>query len=132
MSIEKKVISEEARNGMLYRREGWSVGGNPDTELDAVYSVAGNYIGDTATADYLASRGILPELRTETSCVCSIGFSEKEQKWFGWSHRALAGFGIGDEVAEGDCVADSLPVGFKAASLDDAKKMAVAFAESVS
>jgi len=33
----------------------------------------------------------------------SIGFSEKEQKWYGWSHRAIAGFGIGSTVKRGDC-----------------------------
>lgn len=31
-----------------------------------------------------------------------IGFSTSEQKWFGWSHRAYYGFGIGHEVKFGD------------------------------
>ena len=71
------------------------------------------------------------------STSIGIGFSEKEQKWYGWSHRAIYGFGIGDEVKEGDCCASAapgkaLPVGFKAKTLNDAKKMAEAFAESVS
>jgi len=80
--------------------------------------------------------------------VCSIGFKPREQKWYGWSHRATYGFGIGDIVSEGDCCASSgwteeylekhpeerlyLDVGFEAKTLDDAKKMAIAFAESVS
>jgi len=81
--------------------------------------------------------------------VCSIGFLEKEQKWVGWSHRAMRKFGIGDIVKEGDCFVISgytneyikdhpegndrtLPVGFKAKTLKDAKKMAIAFADSVS
>lgn len=25
-----------------------------------------------------------------------LGFSEVNQKWYGWSHRAIFGFGIGD------------------------------------
>jgi len=33
----------------------------------------------------------------------SIGFSKANQKWYGWSHRAIAGFGIGDECKKGDC-----------------------------
>lgn len=33
----------------------------------------------------------------------NIGFSEKEQKWYGWSHRAIYGFGIGSKVSRGDC-----------------------------
>ena len=96
--------------------------------------------------------GIKPEISPTVACseggrVCTIGFCEREQKWYGWSHRAIYGFGIGDEVKEGDCAASSgwiddflrdhpeadvsLPVGFKAASLDDAKRMAIAFADSV-
>ena len=80
--------------------------------------------------------------------VCSIGFNKKEQRWYGWSHRAISGFGIGDIVKKGDCTNSSgfireylekhpeedmsLPVGFKAETLEDAKRMAIAFAESVS
>ena len=87
-------------------------------------------------------------LRTDDSNVCSIGFSEKDNKWYGWSHRAIYGFKIGDVVKKGDCCAlsglteeylkkhpeedCSLPIGFKAKSLADCKKMAIAFADSVS
>ena len=39
----------------------------------------------------------------ESSNVACIGFSETEQKWYGWSHRACWGFGIGSEVKKGDC-----------------------------
>ena len=70
----------------------------------------------------------------------NIGFSDKEQKWYGWSHRAINGFGIGDKVEEGDCVAQdseypaegAFPVGFKAKTLEDCKKMAIVFSDSVS
>ena len=98
---------------------------------------------DEATKEYLEKRGIVPE-----DHKLSIGFCEQEQKWYGWSHRAIYGFGVGDVVKEGDCTATSgwtdeylaehpeedlsLPVGFKAETLDDAKRMAIAFAESVS
>lgn len=38
-----------------------------------------------------------------------LGWSEKQQKWYGWSHRAIYGFGVGSRVAPGDCayVADT-------------------------
>lgn len=66
----------------------------------------------------------------------SIGFSEKEQKWYGWSHRAMYGFGIGDTVKAGDVIATAgdraLPVGFTAKTLEDARRMAEAFSEAVS
>jgi hypothetical protein len=37
------------------------------------------------------------------SPCCSIGFNPSEQKWYGWSHRAIYGFGIGSEVKKGHC-----------------------------
>ncbi len=109
----------------------------------------GDYIGCSVTAHRLCQkRGIAPVKIDPSSNVCSIGFCEREQKWYGWSHRALYGFGVGDVVSEGDLTATSgwtdeylaehseestaLPVGFKARTLDDARRMAVAFAESVS
>lgn len=94
-------------------------------------------------------RGIQKAYRTDK--VCSIGYIDgktaEQQKWVGWSHRATCSFGIGDVVEEGDCCASSgwteeylrdhpeedksLPVGFKAETLEDARTMARAFAESV-
>lgn len=109
----------------------------------------GDYIGESRDAYRLCQkRGIAPILRTADSGVCSIGFSEREQKWYGWSHRAIYGFGVGDIVEEGDVCAmsgwtdeylaehpdedDSLPIGFIAKTLDDARTMACAFASGVS
>jgi len=110
---------------------------------------AGDYIGDIKTAWALCDeRGIAPEKMSEDAEVCSIGFSEKEQKWYGWSHRAIYGFGIGHVTKKGDSATTSgwtdeylsghpeqdrrVPVGFEAKTLDDARRIAVAFAESVS
>jgi hypothetical protein len=113
----------------------------------------GEWVGDEKFGLFLYKRGINPELAPPlTGCpphnVCSIGWCEREQRWYGWSHRAMCGFEIGDVVKEGDCAAFpgvteeclkehpewdiSLPVGFEAKSLDDCRRMAIAFAESVS
>lgn len=109
-----------------------------------------SYIGDPKMADRLWKKyGIETfELADPGHKVCSIGFSPRDQKWYGWSHRAIFGFGVGSKVKKGDCCASSgfvtsyldehpekdksLPVGFKAKNLHDAKRMAIAFAESVS
>lgn len=116
--------------------------------VKSAYTPSGDYIGNKKTAHFLCSkRGIKPEKRDASKNVCSIGFCEVEQKWYGWSHRAIFGFGVGSVVKEGDCTASSgwteeylkdhpeddlsLPVGFIAKSLEDAKRMAIAFAESV-
>ena len=106
-------------------------------------------VGSVPTAWMLHHNGIRP-VRPSWASRCVIGFNDQEQRWYGWSHRAMASFGIGDVVEEGDCAASSgwlegaedpdsgvlldisLPVGFKAESLDDARKIAEAFAESVS
>lgn len=61
---------------------------------------------------------------------CGVGFSEKEQKWYGWSHRARYGFGIGSKCKKGD--AHYKGKEWTAKTLDDAKRMAEDFAEAVS
>ena len=84
-----------------------------DFEIKSAYTIPdGWYIGDSKWAYRLCKvRGIKPEPR-EPSCfssnagrgrTCSIGFCEKEQKFYGWSHRAIYGFGIGSKVKKGDC-----------------------------
>ena len=120
-----------------------------DVIVKSAYTPSGDYIGNGKDARFLVvKRGIKPEKRSPTSNVCSIGWCEKEQKWYGWSHRAIYGFGVGDVVKEGDCTASSgytesylrehpeddtsLRVGFTAKDLIDAKIMAMAFAASVS
>ena len=68
------------------------------------YTPDGAYIGKPIWGHRLCTkRGIKPELRTAESNVCSIGFCDREQKWYGWSHRALYGFGVGSHVKPGDC-----------------------------
>ncbi len=116
--------------------------------VKSAYTPSGDYIGDKRTAHFLITkRGIKPEKADHSKNVCSIGFCELEQKWYGWSHRAIFGFGVGSEVKEGDCCASSgytedylekhpeddisLPVGFVAKDLIDAKRMAISFADSV-
>ncbi len=118
-------------------------------EMEVAYTVPGDlYIGDPKTAALLCGKyGIVPQLSAVGANVCSVGFSERNQKWYGWSQRAFTGFGIGDTVLKGDCTASSgwtqeyldehpdmdrsLPVGFKAKTMADARRMAIAFADSV-
>ena len=63
-----------------------------------------------------------------------VGYSARERKWYGWSHRAIYGFGLGVRLKKGDAVVGTH--GFKAGdvarTMEDAKQMAIAFAESVS
>ena len=132
---------------------------NGDTMImRSAFTPIGHYIGSPRDARFLIlKKGLDPEtiqpLRNDPNgnggfgLTAQIGFNDEEQKWYGWSHRAIYGFGVGDAVKEGDVcstsgwtdeyLADhpeddlSLPVGFRADSLIDAQKMAIAFAEGV-
>lgn len=44
---------------------------------------------------------LVPQL--QQAKVCCIGWSPENQKWYGWSHRAIYGFGIGSECKPGHC-----------------------------
>ena len=81
---------------------------------------------------------------TPTSSIRHIGFAPKTQEWYGWSHRAIAGFKVGSTVKKGDVIAQgeaadlksggpgAFPIGFVAKTLADAKRMAAQFAIEVS
>jgi hypothetical protein len=95
--------------------------GCDDYEASHCENDDGHYIGDLETAEFICgSRGIKPELAKASDAVCSIGFCEREQKWFGWSHRAMFGFGVGSEVKRGDCA--YVPI-----DMEDARLEAIRF-----
>lgn len=66
-----------------------------------------------------------------TGCnAVSIGFSEKEQAWYGWTHRGFGKFYIGYEVKEGSIMdADWHKYPFKVETLKQAKQLAIYIAE---
>ncbi|MHC4121995.1 MAG: hypothetical protein ACYSSI_00345 [Planctomycetota bacterium] len=130
-------------------------GSDTDKMWHYVYSkIDGGQVGRPEEAYRFLQRGIegIQKAKSEDK-VCSIGYfcpkgtPIEKQRWYGWSHRAMCSFGIGDVVKKGDCCASSgwtdeylqehpeedlsLPIGFKAETLADARRMAVAFAESV-
>jgi len=65
-----------------------------------------------------------------------IGYSDKEKKWYGWSHRARVGFKVGDRIFQANYGDDHTPFtkhGKKPIkTLADAKKAAERFAKYVS
>ena len=69
----------------------------------------------------------------ETGCnAVSIGFSEKEQKWYGWTHRGYGAFGIGYEIVK-DSIMDTKDAKyqypFKVETLEQAKELAIHIAD---
>lgn len=97
-----------------------------------VVNEQGHYVGLPNERKWLEEYQIVPELADENLTVCTIGRSKKDGKWYGWSHRAMYGFGIGHVVSDGDCGTESIPVGFEVKTDDDAKRVAIAFANDVS
>lgn len=90
--------------GYEVRTEKVAVGNNEPILMKNAYNPSGEYIGNSRWAYRLCKiRGIKPEKAKLEHCICSIGFCKKEQKWYGWSHRAIYGFGIGSKVTKGDC-----------------------------
>lgn len=107
--IERTLISERVgRDGYyIIREEMWDAGGEPHP-MTYCYTPDGDTIGRLDDAKALCDvRGIKPRPRLDehvgTGHQCSIGFCDKEQKWYGWSHRAIYGFGVGSKVVKGDC-----------------------------
>lgn len=125
-----------------------SVNGDAAVVMLEIRTMDDKYVGTLESTQHLFQKGILPETDFRDNNVVSIGKSFKDGKWYGWSHRAIYGFQVGDKVEEGDITASSgwtdeylnehpeknlsLPVGFEAKTEEDAKRMAIAFADSVS
>lgn len=148
---KREVLSvRKFKIGYEVRTERVTMSDLPPVILKSAYTPTGDYIGTPRVASFLIRKyGIHPEKADPLHQVCSIGYSRSRRAWFGWSHRAIAGFRVGSVVKKGSCCADSgwtdeylkkhpgvedksLPVGFKAKTLADARRMAIAFAANVS
>lgn len=138
----KEVLFQRKYKSYLYRRElvdDSEYGGDGALSMVCCYSVEkGHWIGDAKTARYLCVKKGLTKLQPSSTGghVCSIGFNEAEQKWYGWSHRAIFGFGIGDKLFKeryGNDKTHFSKHGSKdIRTLSDAKLAAKRFARSVS
>lgn len=132
---EEKVISEKDKGDYILKEVETNMGlfskDKPASLTYAVSKIDGCYIGDEKTAKMLSDKGIAPERARDDYDVCSIGYCEKENKWYGWSHRAIKGFGIGD-FAETLSPKKGRESKNKIETSEEAKKAAIDFADSVS
>ena len=121
--MTKKFTEEnfDKKGDYLYPKKG-----NKNCSLHSEY--------DKGLLKFFAKHGIKELHSLSKSNVPQIGFSEDEQKWYGWSHRAIFGFGVGDSVKKGCCGYEQMKEEgvTKAKDLKDAKRMAEIFAEDVS
>jgi hypothetical protein len=73
------------------------------------------FVGSEANLMFLLKFGITEQIQShheEKGSTASIGFNPITQKWYGWSHRAIYGFGIGSVCQRG-------MAGFKEKSKED-------------
>lgn len=104
--------------------------------MKKAFTFAGVFIGSDALAyDLVVDRGI--KVEPGPGGVCSIGFCEKDGRWYGWKDWDIRGFGFGDIIEEGDVIAQVpkdkesdpwVPIGFKVHHRYQAKMMACAYA----
>jgi hypothetical protein len=106
---DRKIIRFDLKGDYRVVQEYWYLGEEKNkkdrTLVTTCYTNDGLWIGDQDIARFLCKKMGLSNLqKTDPEhCVVSIGFNKKEQKWYGWSHRAIYGFGIGSEVKKGHC-----------------------------
>ena len=97
LPLSRRMILSERnyKAGYTVRQEFWDdrdLGGQ-GLFISNAYTPNGNWIGSTKIAYFLCKkRGIVPELKTSKSDACSIGYSPQDEKYYGWSHRAICGF----------------------------------------
>lgn len=143
MSVDTEVIEEIRRfKTFVLNRERWKMTGEDPMELKVYRSHQGHLIEARhndrrpGLVKVIAEREIYPELAARGHGTCSVGKSAKDGKWYGWSHRAMVGFGIGDRIFEESYGDDQTPFvkhGSKPITNDaEARLAACRFARSVS
>ena len=132
--LKSKIVDKH--KGYVIKKELWKYAADcPPQKMIQAYTYKGDYIGDSKTAKYICKKlEIKPIKSDENHVCCSIGYSRKDKKWYGWSHRAICGFNIGFTIKLEDdlVITDKTPIGFEAKTLDDCKMLAKIFAENVS
>lgn len=136
--IEQNIVEKHDFFEVIEELVQWGKRPEDASYMLSIRNRRGDYVGESTPQfkKVLLDLGIEPELRDEDCCVCSIGWSEKQQKYYGWSHRAMVGFGVGDKVFEEDFGDDKTAFNDHGRETiqnrSDARRAAAAFAEYVS
>lgn len=89
-------------------------GGNGDLRVHSYRNKSGDLISvrynnkRPGLIKVISRLGIVPELACKEHKNCSVGKGD-DGKWYGWSHRAIHGFGVGDMVFDEKFGDDSTP-----------------------
>jgi len=70
------------------------------SKIDGSYVCFSNIYRD---ASFLVELGITEQVQSggESKNVATIGFNPEKQLWYGWSHRAIQGIGVGFKIEKG-------------------------------
>ena len=97
---------------------------DPDIDCSTwVSKIDGTFIaieGNEKTVMFLVKNGITEWIQGTGGRTACIGFNSKKGKFYGWSHRAMFGFGTGSKVVLGDCA-------FRPANLEEAFQASIQF-----
>ena len=102
--ISAKKLQEYIDSETVVRKtEGFGLEESPDSYLSKIDNSYINFVGNEKDFKVYLKRGIKQlQSRVGGKTTC-LGFNEEEQKWYGWSHRAMFGFGVGSECKKGSC-----------------------------
>ena len=137
-----EVKFQRRHPGYIYRREVTKDPTPSDNEtlemVNCYSSYTGEWIGNAKNTLFICKKKGLRQVQKSdpSHCVCSIGYQPDEDKWYGWSHRAICGFGFGDRIyverfGDGhDLVTQHGPDTIT--TMEQAKQAAINFGESVS
>lgn len=117
-----------------------------ETDITSIYTAYGEYVGladlgkKEQTVNFIYKHRLtnlmsirrakkLP-LSTPGCNAVSIGFNEKEQAWYGWTHRGYGKFYIGYVIVP-DSIMDrgKFKSPFKVETLEQAKELAISIAD---
>lgn len=118
-----KELNPETLRTKTYRRTDYvTTSVSPDKRS---FKNIPKYADGRDKVDFRDWLGIKAEKRNPDHSVATFGKAEADGKWYGWSHRAINGFGVGDTVKSGDKE-------YTIKTDDEARQAAIDFAEEVS
>ena len=140
IQTNKEIIDTTIyKAGYEIRTERWTYSPHEQPAImRSAYSPQGDYIGDPKLARRLIKKGIKifetqPDSLSRQVC---IGYAPESKMWYGWSHRAIVGFGPGNKIFDVNFGDDKTLYKEHGAetivTLEDAKRSALAFASHVS
>ena len=94
--ITKEVVRVVPGRKYDVRYENWTLNGDT-TLMKCYYTKDGQYV-DNVTKTVMEQYGVEPDFGRHAT-----GFSPRDKKYYGWSHRACWGFKPGDKIKKGDC-----------------------------